>query len=116
MAALVNPNLAKAKQDIRSALFTLSNKIKSMKEESDTPTDTQGVYKIIDALKILKTHLQNINNRDEFVELIFALLPYIDSSGTITKDKNKLANSIIAASNRNSLKDSNPVDLDKLGR
>ena len=116
MAALVNPNFAKQKQDIKSALFNLSNKIKAMKEESETPTDTQGVYKIIDALKLLKTHLENINSRQEFEELIFALLPHIDPKGTITKDKNRLASAIIAASNRNSLKDTKPVDLDRLGK
>jgi len=116
MAALVNPNLAKAKQDIRAALFSLSNKIKAMKEESNTPTDTEGVYKIIETLKLLKSRLEAINTKQEFEELIFSLLPYIDPQGTITKDKGKLANAIIAASNRNSLKDTNPVDLDKLGR
>jgi hypothetical protein len=116
MAALVNPNFAKQKQDIKSALFNLSNKIKAMKEESETPTDTQGVYKIIDTLKLLKTHLENVNSKQEFEELIFALLPHIDPKGTITQDKNRLASAIMAASNRNSLKDTKPVDLDQLGR
>jgi len=116
MAALVNPSLAKSKQDIRAALFSLSNKIKAMKEESKTPSDTQGVYKIIETLKLLKSRLEAINTKQEFEELIFSLLPYIDPMGTITKDKGKLANAIIAASNRNSLKDTNPIDLDKLGR
>jgi hypothetical protein len=116
MAALVNPNFAKQKQDIKSALFNLSNKIKAMKEESETPTDTQGVYKIIDTLKLLKSHLENVNSKQEFEELIFALLPHIDPKGTITQDKNRLASAIMAASNRNSLKDTKPVDLDQLGR
>jgi len=116
MAAMVNPNLAKAKQDIKSALFNLSNKIKAMKEESETPGDVDGVYKIIDTLKALKSHLEQINTRDEFTDLVFALLPYIDPKGQITKDKNKLANAIVSASNRSSLKDPRPVDLDKLGR
>ena len=116
MAALVNPNFAKQKQDIKSALSSLSNKIKAMNEESKTPTDTQGVYKIIDTLKLLRTHLQNVNTRQEFEELVFALLPHIDPTGAITKDKNKLANAIVSASNRNSLKDTKPVDLDRLGR
>lgn len=116
MAALVNPNLAKQKQDIRNALFSLANKIKKLKEESDTPSDTEGVYKIIDTLKTLKDHLQDINTKDEFESLIFSLLKYIDPKGQITKDKNRLASAIIAASNRSSLKDTRPVDLDKLGR
>jgi hypothetical protein len=116
MAALVNPNFAKQKQDIKQALFSLSNKIKKMQEESDTPTDTEGVYKVIDSLKALKNHLQAINNRDEFEALIFSVLPFIDPKGTITKDKNRLANAIISASNRSSLKDPRPIDLDKLGR
>ena len=116
MAGMVNPNFAKQKQDIKAALFSLSNKIKAMKEESETPTDTQSVYKVIEALSSLKTHLNNINNKDEFEKLIFALLPFIDPKGTITKDKNKIANAIISASNRSSLKDTKPVDLDQLGR
>ena len=116
MAALVNPNFAKQKQDIKAALFSLSNKIKAMKEESDTPSDTEGVYKVVETLKLLKNHLNNINNREEFEQLIFALLKYIDPKGIITKDKSKIANAIIAASNRSSLKDARPVDLDKLGR
>ena len=116
MAALVNPNFAKQKQDIKSALSSLSNKIKAMNEESETPTDTQGVYKIINTLKLLKTHLENVNSRQEFEELIFALLPHIDPTGAITKDKNKLANAIVSASNRNSLRDTRPIDLDQLGR
>ena len=116
MAALVNPNLAKQKTNIKAALFSLSNKIKKINEENKTPVDTEGVYKIIDTLKLLKTHLNNINNKDEFEQLIFALLPYIDPKGTITKDKNRLAAAIISASNRNSLKDDKPIDLDKLGK
>lgn len=116
MAALVNPNLAKQKQDIKAALFNLANKVKKMQEESETPGDTEGVYKIIDTLKTLKNHLSAVNTRDEFEALIFALLPFIDPKGTITKDKNKLASAIIAASNRSSLKDPKPIDLDKLGR
>ena len=116
MAAMVNPNLAKAKQDIKSALFSLSNKVKAMKEESETPSDVDGVYKVIDTLKTLKSHLEQINTRDEFADLIFSLLPYIDPKGQITKDKNKLASAIMAASNRSSLKDPKPIDLDKLGR
>jgi hypothetical protein len=43
-------------------------------------------------------------------------LKYIDPKGTITKDTSKLSNAIIAASNRSSLKDARPVDLDQLGR
>lgn len=116
MAALVNPNFAKQKQDIRTALSSLASKVRAMKEESDTPSDTEGVYKIIETLKLLKNHLNNINNREEFEQLIFALLKYIDPKGTITKDTSKLANAIIAASNRSSLKDARPVDLDQLGR
>lgn len=116
MAALVNPNFAKQKQDIKAALFSLANKIRKIQEESDTPTDTEGVYKIIETLKLLKSHLQAINTRDEFEALIFSLLGFIDSKGTITSDKNRLANAIIAASNRSSLKDPKPIDLDKLGR
>ena len=116
MAALVNPNLAKQKTNIKAALFSLSNKIKAMKEENKTPSDTEGVYKIIDTLKLLKSRLEAINNKQEFEELIFSLLPYIDPKGTITKDKNRLASAIIAASNRNSLKDDKPIDLDKLGK
>jgi hypothetical protein len=116
MAALVNPNLAKQKTNIKAALFSLSNKIKAMKEENKTPSDTEGVYKIIDTLKLLKSRLEAINNKQEFEELIFSLLPYIDPKGTITKDKNRLASAIISASNRNSLKDDKPIDLDKLGK
>ena len=116
MAALVNPNFAKQKQDIRTALSSLASKVRAMKEESDTPSDTEGVYKVIETLKLLKNHLNNINNREEFEQLIFALLKYIDPKGTITKDTSKLANAIMAASNRSSLKDARPVDLDKLGR
>ena len=116
MAALVNPNFAKQKQDIRTALSSLASKVRAMKEESDTPSDTEGVYKIIETLKLLKNHLNNINNKEEFEQLIFALLKYIDPKGTITKDTSKLANAIIAASNASSLKDARPVDLDKLGR
>ena len=116
MAALVNPNFAKQKQDIRTALSSLASKVRAMKEESDTPSDTEGVYKIIETLKLLKNHLNNINNREEFEQLIFALLKYIDPKGTITKDTSKLANAIIAASGRSSLKDARPVDLDQLGR
>ena len=116
MAALVNPNFAKQKQDIRTALSSLASKVRAMKEESDTPSDTEGVYKVIETLKLLKNHLNNINNREEFEQLIFALLKYIDPKGTITKDTSKLANAIIAASNRSSLKDARPVDLDQLGR
>jgi hypothetical protein len=116
MAALVNPNFAKQKQDIRTALSSLASKVRAMKEESDTPSDTAGVYKIIETLKLLKNHLNNISNREEFEQLIFALLKYIDPKGTITKDTSKLANAIIAASNRSSLKDARPIDLDQLGR
>jgi hypothetical protein len=116
MAALVNPNFAKQKQDIRTALSSLASKVRTMKEESDTPTDTEGVYKIIETLKLLKNHLNNINNKEEFEQLIFALLKYIDPKGTITKDTSKLASAIIAASGRSSLKDARPVDLDQLGR
>ena len=116
MAALVNPNFAKQKQDIRTALSSLASKVRAMKEESDTPSDTEGVYKIIETLKLLKNHLNNINNKEEFEQLIFALLKYIDPKGTITKDTSKLSNAIIAASNASSLKDARPVDLDKLGR
>ena len=116
MAALVNPNFAKQKQDIRTALSSLASKVRDMKEESDTPSDTEGVYKIIETLKLLKNHLNNINNREEFEQLIFALLKYIDPKGTITKDTSKLANAIIAASNASSLKDARPIDLDQLGR
>ena len=39
-----------------------SNKIKKINEENKTPVDTEGVYKIIDTLKLLKPHLKNINN------------------------------------------------------
>jgi hypothetical protein len=67
-------------------------------------------------LKLLQTHLNNINTRDEFEQLIFTLLPYIDPNGTITKNKGRLAASIISASNRNSLKDARPIDLDRLGK
>jgi hypothetical protein len=116
MAALVNPSLAKQKTNIKAALFSLSNKIKKMNEENKTPSDTGGVYKIIDTLKLLQTHLNNINTRDEFEQLIFTLLPYIDPNGTITKNKSRLAASIISASNRNSLKDARPIDLDRLGK
>ena len=116
MAALVNPNFAKQKQDIRTALSSLASKVRAMKEESDTPSDTEGVYKIIETLKLLKNHLNNINNKEEFEQLIFALLKYIDPKGTITKDTSKLANAIIAASNASSLKDARPIDLDQLGR
>ena len=116
MAALVNPNFAKQKQDIRTALSSLASKVRDMKEESDTPSDTEGVYKIIETLKLLKNHLNNINNKEEFEQLIFALLKYIDPKGTITKDTSKLANAIIAASNASSLKDARPIDLDQLGR
>ena len=116
MAALVNPNFAKQKQDIRTALSSLASKVRAMKEESDTPSDTEGVYKIIETLKLLKNHLNNINNKEEFEQLIFALLKYIDPKGTITKDTSKLSNAIIAASNASSLKDARPVDLDQLGR
>lgn len=116
MAALVNPSFAKQKQDIRTALSSLASKVKAMKEESDTPSDTEGVYKVIETLKLLKNHLNNINSKEEFEQLIFALLKYIDPKGTITKDTSKLASAIIAASSRNSLKDARPVDLDQLGR
>jgi hypothetical protein len=116
MAALVNPNFAKQKIQIKAALSRLADKVKKLKEESETPTDTQGVYKIIETLKLLKNHLQAINTQDEFEALVFALLGFIDSKGTITSDKNRLANAIIAASNRSSLKDPKPIDLDKLGR
>lgn len=116
MAALVNPNFAKQKQDIRTALSSLASKVKAMKEESDTPSDTEGVYKVIETLKLLKNHLNNINSKEEFEQLIFALLKYIDPKGTITKDTSKLASAIIAASSRNSLKDARPIDLDQLGR
>jgi hypothetical protein len=116
MAALVNPNFAKQKQDIRTALSSLASKVKAMKEESDTPSDTEGVYKIIETLKLLKNHLNNINSKEEFEQLIFALLKYIDPKGTITKDTSKLANAIISASSRSSLKDARPIDLNKLGR
>lgn len=116
MAALVNPNFAKQKQDVRTALSSLASKVRTMKEESDTPSDTKGVYKIIETLKLLKNHLNNINNKEEFEQLIFALLKYIDPKGTITKDTSKLASAIIAASNRSSLKDARPIDLDQLGR
>ena len=102
--------------DIRTALSSLASKVKAMKEESDTPSDTEGVYKIIETLKLLKNHLNNINSKEEFEQLIFALLKYIDPKGTITKDTSKLANAIISASSRSSLKDARPIDLNKLGR
>lgn len=116
MAALVNPNLAKSKQNIKTVLRTLSDRIKNMNEESKTPSDTQGVYKIIDTLKILKTHLDRINTRKEFEELIFAILPFIDKTGQITQNKSRLAQSILRVTNRNALRTPDPIDLDKLGK
>ena len=73
----------------------------NVQEDYSTFTpDTNFSANAIEATKSLAQHLQNINDRREFADLIFSILPFIDPNGKITQDRNKLANIIFAAASK----------------
>jgi hypothetical protein len=113
MSQFVSANLRKDKASLKSALFAIANMLKgkqkqaakaaqtTVQEDYSTFTpDTNFSANAIEATKSLAQHLQNINDRREFADLIFSILPFIDPNGKITQDRNKLANIIFAAASK----------------
>jgi hypothetical protein len=104
MSQFVSANLKKDKTNLKSALYTIANKLraktKNITEDYSLPADTQNTNKAIQATKELVNDLQKINTRDEFVDLILNILPLIDPDGKITKDRKKLINIIYSAANK----------------
>ena len=73
---------------------------KSVQEDYSLPADAENASKAIQAAKTLAQHLGNINTREEFVELLFQVLPLIDPQGKITQDKTRLVNIVYGAANK----------------
>lgn len=105
MSQFVSANLRKDKANLRAALYSIANQLKSkmkksVQEDYSLPTDSENASKAIQAAKTLAQHLGNINTREEFAELLFQILPLIDPQGKITQDKNKLVNIVYGAANK----------------
>jgi hypothetical protein len=114
MSQFVSANLRKDKASLKSALFAIANMLKAKQKQTAkiTKTTVQEDYSthstgdiansvdVIEATKSLAQHLLNINDRREFADLIFSILPFIDPQGKITQDKTKLANIIFAAASK----------------
>lgn len=95
----VNTNLSKTQ--LKSAFTSTSNKVKSMKEEEEKETtDSYAVKDIIEKNTLLKQHLSNINTPQEFSDLLVTMLMFIDPSGKITKDRQRIARLIFSAQNQ----------------
>ena len=111
MSQFVSANLKKDKASLKSALFAIANMLKGKQKQAakaavqeDYSTfekgDVANSADVIEAAKSLAQHLQNINDRREFADLIFSILPFIDPQGKITQDRSKLANIIFAAASK----------------
>lgn len=105
MSQFVSANLRKDKTNLKAALYSIANQLKSkmkksVQEDYSLPADAENASKAIQAAKTLAQHLGNINTREEFVELLFQVLPLIDPQGKITQDKTRLVNIIYGAANK----------------
>lgn len=101
MSQFVSANLRKDKANLKSALYGIANRLKSkIKEDYSLPADVDGTNNAIQATKALVQHLQKVNTREEFADLILSVLPYIDPEGKITADRKKLVNTIYSAANQ----------------
>jgi hypothetical protein len=95
----VNVNLNKTQ--LKSAFTSTSNKVKSMKEEEEKETvDSYAVKDIIEKNTLLKQHLSNINTPQEFSDLLVTMLMFIDPTGKITKDRQRISRLIFSAQNQ----------------
>ena len=95
----VNVNLNKTQ--LKSAFTSTSNKVKSMKEEEEKETvDSYAVKDIIEKNTLLKQHLSNINTPQEFSDLLVTILMFIDPTGKITKDRQRISRLIFSAQNQ----------------
>jgi len=105
MSQFVSANLRKDKANLKAALYSIANQLKSkmkksVQEDYSLPTDAENASKAIQAAKTLAQHLGNVNTREEFTELLFQVLPLIDPKGKITQDKTKLVNIVYGAANK----------------
>lgn len=109
MSQFVSANLKKDKTSLKAALFAIANMLKAKQKQATKPVqedystftpDANFSFNAIEATKSLAQHLRNINDRREFADLIFSILPFIDPNGKITQDRNKLANIIFAAASK----------------
>ena len=103
MSQYVSANLKKDKANLRSSLYGIANQLKGKKMQEDysfQTTDSESAAKAVEAAKTLVQHLQKINTREEFAQLIRQILPYIDPKGKITQDRSKLVNIIYGAANQ----------------
>jgi hypothetical protein len=105
MSQFVSANLRKDKANLKAALYAIANQLKSkmkksVQEDYSLPADAENASKAIQAAKTLAQHLGNINTREEFVELLFQVLPLIDPQGKITQDKTRLVNIVYGAANK----------------
>ena len=105
MSQFVSANLRKDKTNLKAALYAIANQLKSkmkksVQEDYSLPADAENASKAIQAAKTLAQHLGNINTREEFVELLFQVLPLIDPQGKITQDKTRLVNIVYGAANK----------------
>ena len=105
MSQFVSANLRKDKTNLKAALYSIANQLKSkmkksVQEDYSLPADAENASKAIQAAKTLAQHLGNINTREEFVELLFQVLPLIDPQGKITQDKTRLVNIVYGAANK----------------
>lgn len=103
MSQFVSANLRKDKANLRSALYGIANQLKGKKVQEDysfQTADSESAGKAIEAAKTLVQHLQKINTREEFAQLVKQVLPYIDPNGKITQDRGKLVNIIYGAANQ----------------
>lgn len=109
MSQFVSANLKKDKESLKSALFAIANMLKAKQKQAAKPVqedystftpDVNFSANAIEATKSLAQHLGNINDRREFADLIFSILPFIDPNGKITQDRNKLANIIFSAASK----------------
>jgi hypothetical protein len=103
MSQFVSANLRKDKINLRAALYDIANQLKGKKMQEDysfQTADSESAGKAIEAAKTLAQHLQKINTREEFAQLIKQILPYIDPKGKITQDKSRLVNIVYTAANQ----------------
>jgi hypothetical protein len=100
----VDPSLKNDKTKIKSALFSLRNRIPIKEEEKDVTALISNILKDTTFLTLLK----KVNTIEEAIQLILRdVIPYLNPN--LIKDKVKLKNAIIGAANEYSKQQTTPT-------
>ena len=91
----VNPQFVADKSKVKSALFSLRNRIQEADQAKDVTSTIQAVLKD----SSIASSLKNIKTVEEVIQLILRdIIPLLNPN--LLKDKNKLKNAIIGAANK----------------